>query len=110
VDTIQRRMPDYVNYITPQFGYTDINFQRVPTVDTSNPFIAREVPTPDESMVVISFKDPSKFGIDFPYLLNMLPNSFMSDPKTLVVPGGKMSFAMEVILGPIIHEMLSRRG
>ena len=36
-DTILRRMPDYVNYICPQFAETDINFQRVPTVDTSNP-------------------------------------------------------------------------
>ncbi|MFN4263996.1 MAG: phosphoribulokinase [Thioalkalivibrionaceae bacterium] len=110
VDTILRRMPDYVNYITPQFGYTDINFQRVPTVDTSNPFIARAVPTPDESFVVISFKDPKKFDIDFPCLLNMIHDSFMSDPKTIVVPGGKMSFAMEVILGPIIHEMLARKA
>jgi phosphoribulokinase len=28
-------MPDYVHYICPQFAETDINFQRVPTVDTS---------------------------------------------------------------------------
>jgi phosphoribulokinase len=45
VDTILRRMPDYINYITPQFSRTHINFQRVPTVDTSNPFIARDIPT-----------------------------------------------------------------
>jgi len=34
VDTVLRRMPDYVNYICPQFSRTHINFQRVPTVDT----------------------------------------------------------------------------
>jgi phosphoribulokinase len=34
-DTILRRMPDYINYICPQFGYTHVNFQRVPCVDTS---------------------------------------------------------------------------
>ena len=45
-DTILRRMPDYIHYIFPQFTQTDINFQRVPTVDTSNPFIARWIPTP----------------------------------------------------------------
>ncbi|HSP00096.1 MAG TPA: phosphoribulokinase [Thioalkalivibrio sp.] len=110
VDTILRRMPDYVNYITPQFSRTDINFQRVPTVDTSNPFIARDIPTPDESMVVIRFKDPKKFGVDFPYLLNMIHNSFMSRRNVIVVPGGKMGLAMEIILAPIIGDMISKRS
>jgi len=110
VDTILRRMPDYVNYITPQFSETDINFQRVPMVDTSNPFIARDIPTPDESVVVIRFRDPTKFGVDFPYLLNMIPNSFMSRYNTIVVPGAKMSYAMDLILTPIIHDLIKNRG
>ena len=55
-------MPDYVTYICPQFTQTQINFQRVPTVDTSNPFISRWIPTPDESMIVIRFANPR--GID----------------------------------------------
>jgi len=93
-DTILRRMPDYVHYITPQFSRTDINFQRVPTVDTSNPFIARDIPTPDESFVVIRFRDPIKLDIDFSYLLNMLDDSFMSRRNTIVVPAGKMGFAV----------------
>ncbi|MGB5440417.1 MAG: phosphoribulokinase [Gammaproteobacteria bacterium] len=108
-DTILRRMHDYVHYITPQFSRTDINFQRVPTVDTSNPFIARDIPTPDESFVVIRFKDPDKFNIDFAYLLNMLKDSFMSRRNSIVVPGGKMGFAMEIILAPIIEQMLKQR-
>ena len=107
VDTILRRMDDYVHYITPQFSRTDINFQRVPTVDTSNPFIARDIPTPDESFVVIRFRDPK--GVDFPYLLNMIPNSFMSRRNTIVVPGGKMGFAMELILAPKIHELIENK-
>lgn len=110
VDTILRRMPDYIKYITPQFSETDINFQRVSTVDTSNPFIARDIPTPDESFVVIRFKDPKAFNIDFPYLLSMIHDSFMSRRNTIVVPGGKMGLAMEVILTPIIHNMLENRG
>ncbi len=108
VDTILRRMPDYVNYIAPQFSQTDINFQRVPIVDTSNPFIARDIPTADESFVVIRFKDPVKFNIDFPYLLNMLHDSFMSRRNTIVIPGGKMGMAMEIILAPIIHGLISK--
>lgn len=106
VDTILRRMPDYVNYITPQFSRTDINFQRVPTVDTSNPFIARDIPTPDESFIVIRFKDPK--NVDFPYLLSMIDGAFMSRRNNMVVPGGKMGFAMEIILTPKIHELMER--
>ncbi|MES9961795.1 MAG: phosphoribulokinase [Sedimenticola sp.] len=110
VDTILRRMPDYINHITPQFSRTDINFQRVPTVDTSNPFITRDIPTPDESFVVIRFKDPKKFNTDFPYLLNMIDGSFMSRRNSIVVPGGKMGFAMEIVLQPIIEQMMDEKG
>jgi phosphoribulokinase len=109
VDTIMRRMPDYINHITPQFSRTDINFQRVSLVDTSNPFIARDIPTPDESFVVIRFADPQKFAIDFQYLLSMIHHSFMSRRNSIVVPGGKMGFAMEVIFGPIIDRMMDDR-
>ncbi|MBK1733986.1 phosphoribulokinase [Halorhodospira abdelmalekii] len=108
VDTILRRMPDYVNYITPQFSRSDINFQRVPTVDTSNPFIARDIPTLDESFTVIRFRNPERLKIDFPYLLSMIPNSFMSRRNSIVVPGGKTGFAMELIVTPIIHELVEK--
>ncbi len=108
VDTILRRMPDYTRYITPQFSRTHINFQRVPVVDTSNPFIARDIPTPDESFVVIRFRDPK--GVDFPYFLSMIHGSFMSRPNNIVVPGGKMGFAMEVILTPAIERLLENRA
>lgn len=110
VDTIMRRMPDYINHITPQFSRTDINFQRVPTVDTSNPFIARDIPTPDESFVVIRFSDPKKFDINFPYLLSMIEGSFMSRRNSIVVPGGKMGFSMEIVLQPIIERMMDARN
>ncbi len=107
VDTVLRRMPDYVNYICPQFAQTHINFQRVPTVDTSNPFIARYIPTADESFVVIRFRNPK--GIDFPYLLSMLHDSFMSRPNIIVVPGGKMELAMQIILTPLILKLMDAR-
>jgi phosphoribulokinase len=106
-DTILRRMPDYVNYICPQFEHTHVNFQRVPVVDTSNPFISRDIPSADESMVVIRFKNPK--GIDFPYLLNMIDNSWMSRANTIVVPGGKMELAMQLIFTPFIWRMMERR-
>jgi phosphoribulokinase len=105
--TILRRMPDYVRYICPQFTQTDINFQRVPTVDTSNPFIARFIPTPDESMVVIRFRNPR--GIDFPYLVSMIHNSFMSRANSIVIPGGKLDLAMQLILTPLILKLVERR-
>jgi phosphoribulokinase len=105
--TILRRMHDYVHHITPQFSRTHINFQRVPVVDTSNPFVARDIPTLDESLVVIRYRDPH--GIDFPYLLNMIHDSFMSRPNCLVVPGGKMELAIQLVLTPQILQLIDRK-
>ncbi|MGH7727302.1 MAG: phosphoribulokinase [Vulcanimicrobiaceae bacterium] len=107
VDTILRRMPDYVNYIVPQFSRTHVNFQRVPIVDTSNPFISRTIPTLDESMLVIRFRSPK--GIDFSYLLAMLHDSFMSRSNTIVCPGGKMDLAMQLIFTPMIWQLMDRK-
>jgi phosphoribulokinase len=104
---ILRRMPDYVKTITPQFTRTDINFQRIPLVDTSNPFIARTIPTADESMVVIRFRDPA--GIDFPYLVSMIHGSFMSRANSIVVPGGKLDLAMQLILTPLIKRLIENQ-
>ena len=103
-DTILRRMPDYVSHLCPQFSRTHVNFQRVPIVDTSNPFIARDIPTADESMVVIRFANPK--GIDFQYLLNILHGSMLTRPNTLVVPGGKMGLAMQMIFTPMVLRLM----
>lgn len=105
--TILRRMPDYMNFICPQFSQTNINFQRVPTVDTSNPFIARWIPTPAESMLVIRFANPR--GIDFPYLLSMLTGSFMSRANSIVVSGEKLDLAMQLIFTPLVHKLLDEK-
>lgn len=106
-DTILRRMYDYVHFIVPQFSRTHINFQRVPVVDTSNPFIARDVPTLAESMVVIRFRDPR--GIDFPYLLNMISGAFMSRANSIVIEGGKLDLAMQLILTPLIWKLMEKK-
>ncbi len=106
-NTILRRMPDYVNTITPQFSRTDINFQRVPVVDTSNPFIARDIPTPDESFIIIRFRQPEKH--DLTNYLAMLKDSWMSRPNTIVLPGGKMGLAMEIMLTPLVHELMENK-
>jgi len=107
VDTILRRMPDYLTYICPQFSRTDVNFQRVPVVDTSNPFIARDIPSAAESILVIRFRNPR--GIDFPYLLSMLHDSYMSRPNTIVCPGGAMPLAMQLIFTPMIWKLTDKR-
>ncbi len=107
LDTILRRMPDYTRHICPQFSRTHVNFQRVPTVDTSNPFIAKDIPSADESMVVIRFANPK--GIDFPYLLSMIESSWMTRPNTFVIPGGKMGLAMQLIFTPMILRLMDRR-
>jgi len=105
--TILRRMFDYVHFITPQFSRTHVNFQRVPTVDTSNPFVARAIPSQEESFVVIRFADTA--GVNFPYLLAMIDNAFQSRPDTIVVPGGKMEFAMQLIMTPLVQDLVGER-
>ena len=112
MDTILRRMHDYVHYIVPQFKYSDINFQRVAVVDTSDPIIARDIPSPDESVIVIRFRKPELIpgGVDFPYLLQMIQNSFMSRRNTIVIPGAKMGLAMELIFTPILRTMIKDKG
>jgi phosphoribulokinase len=106
-DTILRRMHDYIHYITPQFSHTHVNFQRVPVVDTSNPFVARDIPTLDESLVVVRFRDPT--GVDFPYLLAMIHDSFMSRPNCIVMPGGKMEMAIQLVVTPLLQSIMERR-
>ncbi len=105
-DTILRRMHSYVHVICPQFTETDINFQRVPVVDTSNPFVARWIPTAGESLVVIRFKSPR--GIDFPYLVSMIQGSWMSRANSIVIPGDKLDIAMQLILTPMIIRLVER--
>lgn len=107
VNTIVNRMDDYVRCIVPQFSNTHINFQRVPMVDTSNPFVMSDVPTDDESMVVIHFRQYSE--VDFPYLLQMINGSFISRQDTLVIPGNKMSLAMDLIIRPRVKELMAHR-
>ncbi|MDX1587621.1 MAG: phosphoribulokinase [Oleiphilaceae bacterium] len=107
VETIINRMDDYVHDIVPQFANTHINFQRVPMVDTSNPFIVRDVPTDDESMIVIHFRD--YLGVDFPRLLQMIQGSFMSRQDTLVIPGTKLTLAIDLVLRPRILELVQHR-
>lgn len=105
--TILRRLRDYTYFIVPQFGLTDINIQRMPLVDTSDPFIARDVPSADESMLVIHFRDPRRF--DFPGLLQRISGSFMSRRNTMVVPGGKLRLALDVICTPLIQQMMEKK-
>jgi phosphoribulokinase len=105
-DTILRRMHDYVHVICPQFTETDINFQRVPVVDTSNPFVARWIPTPDESVVVIRFRNPR--GIDFSYLTSMIAGAWMSRANSIVIPGNKLDLAMQLILTPLINRLVDK--
>ncbi|MFT4927867.1 MAG: phosphoribulokinase [Phenylobacterium sp.] len=107
MSSIVRSMDDYVHHITPQFSRTHINFQRVPTVDTSNPFSAKDIPSLDESFVVIRFREIN--NMDFPYYLQMIDGAFMSRPDTMVVPGGKMGFAIELLLTPLIVELMDNR-
>ncbi|MBI5329000.1 MAG: phosphoribulokinase [Betaproteobacteria bacterium] len=108
VETILRRMDDYLHYIVPQFGLTDINIQRMPLVDASNPFMARDVPADHESILVIHFRDKRRY--DFVDLMQRIPGSRMTRSSTMTVPGGELKLALEVICAPLLQEMMERRG
>lgn len=110
MDRILHRMHDYTHYILPQFKHSDINFQHVPVVDTSEPFIARDIPAVDERVVVIRFRNPEELSVDFPLLLRKISGSWMTRRNTLVVPGGKRELAKELILTPILRRLMDRRA
>jgi phosphoribulokinase len=110
VENILSRMPDYTSVIMPQFRRSDVNFQRVPVVDTSDPLIAREVPDEDETVLVVRFRKPEEFEVDFPFLLRNLSGSWMSRRNTMVIPGGKLELAIQHILTPMIERLMRGRG
>ncbi|MET0104881.1 MAG: phosphoribulokinase [Sedimenticola sp.] len=110
IDNIHRRMYDYMHYIMPQFEHTHINFQRIPMVDTSNPFMVRNIPSPDQSLVLIHFlKD--KPSVEYKLnLRGLIEGSFITGFNTLVIPGGKMMYAMELILTQRILDLMKNRS
>jgi phosphoribulokinase len=110
MDIIYRRMYDYMHYILPQFSATHINFQRIPLTDTSNPLCVTNIPTADQSLVMIHFlrQTPS-----VEYKLNLkglIDGAMITGFNTLVIPGGKMMYAMELILTQRIVDLMKRRG
>jgi phosphoribulokinase len=107
--TILRRMPDYARYIAPQFSRTDVNFQRVPLVDTSNPFVLQDIPSEEESLLVVHLNPQSRVGDSVDAFLADLPGAFRSRPDTFVVPGGHMAEVMERVLGPAIARLAAAR-
>ncbi len=109
-DTIHRRMYDYMHYILPQFSKTNINFQRIPLTDTSNPFCVTNIPTADQSMVMIHFLSP-KPSVEYKInLKGLIEGAMLTGFNTLVIPGGKMMYAMELILTQTIIDLMKRRG
>ena len=110
MDIIYRRMYDYMHYILPQFSRTHINFQRIPLTDTSNPFSVTQIPTADQSLVMIHFQKP-KPSVEYKLnLKGLIEDSAITGFNTLVIPGGKMMYAMELILTERILDLMKRRG
>ena len=106
INTIVRRMPDYATYIAPQFSRSDVNFQRVPIVDTSNPFDFQEIPDSHESVVIVNICRPEKFTLSIDELRESIDSSFNLKANQLVMPAEKMVFAMEILLTPIIKMLV----
>jgi len=110
LETIHRRMYDYMHYIVPQFSATHINFQRIPLIDTSNPFCVDNIPTADQSLVLIHFLEP-KPSVEYKLnLKGLIDGTMITGFNTLVIPGGKMKYAMELILTERVIGLLKRRA
>lgn len=110
MDVIYRRMYDYMHYILPQFSKTHINFQRIPLTDTSNPFAVTAIPTADQSLVMIHFQKP-KPSVEYKLnLKGLIDGAMITGFNTLVIPGGKMMYAMELILTRRVLDLLKKRG
>ena len=60
---------------------------------------------PEESFVVIRLSDAERLNV--PYLLAMIDDSFVSRPDTIVVPGTRMEYAMQLILTPMIRDLVN---
>ncbi|MDH3609558.1 MAG: phosphoribulokinase [Gammaproteobacteria bacterium] len=110
VNTIVRRMPDYVTYISPQFSRTDVNFQRLPIIDTANPFDVQEIPSLDESLVIVHLLRPEKFTLNIDELRERIQNSFSIKDNQLIMPAEKMVYAMEILLTPMIKMLVEKHS
>jgi len=102
---IIEQLQDYIYFIVPQFSLTDINFQRMPVVDTSNPFEEQSVPTEKESVVVVSFREPEKH--DLQKYKERIEGAFFSTRRNLVIPGGQLPHALDVICAPMIEALIA---
>jgi len=106
-DHIVQQLQDYIHFIVPQFSLCDINFQRMPVVDTSNPFEADRVPADFESMLVVSFREPDKHEVsDY---VKRIPNARLSGRKSLLIPGGQLQHALDVICAPMIEALIAAK-
>ncbi|NOR51449.1 MAG: phosphoribulokinase [Gammaproteobacteria bacterium] len=109
INTIYRRMYDYMHYILPQFDHTHINFQRVPMVDTSNPLRGAAIPTADQSVVIVHFVKETP-SVEYKLRLKgLIEGATISAFNNMVVPGGKMMYAMELILTEKIMALMRCR-
>lgn len=104
-EQILHQMQDYIHFIVPQFSLTDINFQRMPVVDTSNPFDVPLVPNDDESVLVVSFREPQKH--DVAYYADCIEGAMLTRRNSLVIPGSGMDHALDVICSPLIEKLIS---
>ena len=105
------RMPDYAEFITPQFDNTHINFHRIPLIDTANPFSdqAKTVPAPEDSLVVTTVKID---GVDLEGIKNQLPAdamAFLQNENTLIYKGNYMIDVLDLMLGPVIETLINNK-
>ena len=111
-DTIMERMDDYMEVIVPQFHRTHVNFQRIPLVDTSDPFstqteVAPMGPAPEDSLIIthVRHKDVE----DLSLIVDQIEGAWLQNETTMICSGTQMVKAMDIIMTPIIQDLIAKK-
>lgn len=110
-DIILERMPDYIETIVPQFHRTHINFHRVPLIDTSDPFSTMSPdapmgPAPEDSLIICHVRHQE---VNLEEVKAKIPGAFLQNAETLVCNGQYMVDAMDLMMTPIIQNLIAKK-
>jgi phosphoribulokinase len=104
-------MPDYIETIVPQFHRTHINFHRVPLIDTSDPFSTMSPdapmgPAPEDSLIICHVRHQE---VNLEEVKAKIPGAFLQNAETLVCNGKYMVDAMDLMMTPIIQNLIAKK-
>ncbi len=106
---IIKRLPDYLEYICPQFSRTDANLERIPLVDLADPFKTKSIPADKNSIYMLSIKDNSIIEGLRTCLEKFDLFTADSDDMTITVRAKELKSLFELIFLPKILNLIGRK-